>query len=89
VLSFQVQVGPASIALLVLGAWFVVTGFLGGRSGVLPRGGRMGLFSATYVGYPIWASGSAGTSCERLVEASIPTRRSATCLLEPEATNDE
>lgn len=54
-LTFEVQVGPVSVALLVLGAWFVVTGRLAGQSGALPRGGRMGLLAATYVGYPIWA----------------------------------
>ena len=55
VLSFEVQVGQVSIALLIIGAWFVVTGVLGRRSRLLPRGGRMGLLAATYVGYPIWA----------------------------------
>lgn len=55
VLSFEEQVGPVSIALLVIGAWFVVTGYVGGRSGLLSGGGRMGLLAATYVGYPIWA----------------------------------
>lgn len=55
VLSFEVESGQVSIALLVLGVWFVVTGVLGGRTGILPRGGRMGLLAATYVGYPIWA----------------------------------
>lgn len=55
VLSFEVQVGLVSIALFVIGVWFVVTGYVGGRSGLLPRGGRMGVLAATYIGYPIWA----------------------------------
>ena len=55
VLTFEEQVGPVSIALLVLGVWFVLTGYLGSSTGVLPHGVRMGLLAATYVGYPIWA----------------------------------
>lgn len=55
VLSFEQQIGPASVALLSLGAWFVVAGHLASRSGAFPNGGRMGFVAATYVGYPIWA----------------------------------
>jgi hypothetical protein len=55
VLSFEVQVGPVSIALLVLGAWFVAVGYLGRSGRVLPNGVRMGVLAATYVGYPVWA----------------------------------
>jgi hypothetical protein len=55
VLSFEAQVGLVSIALFVIGVWFVVTGYVGGRSGLLPRGGCMGILAATYIGYPIWA----------------------------------
>lgn len=54
-LTFEEQVGPVSIAIFVLGAWFVMTGYLGRTGGVLPRGLRMGLVAATYVGYPMWA----------------------------------
>jgi hypothetical protein len=54
-LTFQEEVVPVSIALLVLGAWFVVVGWVGRARGVLPRGVRMGLLGATYVGYPVWA----------------------------------
>jgi hypothetical protein len=54
-LTFEEQVGPVSIALLVLGAWFVVAGWLGSASGLLPGGARMGLLAALYVGYPVWA----------------------------------
>jgi hypothetical protein len=55
VLTFEEQIGPVSIALLVAGAWFVVTGYLGSSKGALPGGVRHGLLAATYVGYPIWA----------------------------------
>ena len=54
-LTFEEQVGPATLALLALGASLVMTGYLGRASGVLPDGLRMGLIGATYVGYPIWA----------------------------------
>jgi len=55
VLTFEEQVGPVSIALLVLGGWFVVSGHLATARGAFPHGARMGLLAATYVGYPIWA----------------------------------
>jgi hypothetical protein len=54
-LTFEEQIGPVSVAIWGLGAWFILTGSLGSRSGSLPRGGRMGILAATYVGYPIWA----------------------------------
>ena len=55
VLTFEEEVGPVSMALLGLGVWFVLSGYLESSSGVLPRGTRMGLLAATYVGYPFWA----------------------------------
>jgi hypothetical protein len=55
VMTFEEQVGLVSIGLLGLGAWFVLVGHLGSRAGLLPRGVRMGLLAASYVGYPIWA----------------------------------
>jgi len=55
VMSFEEQVGLVSIALLGLGIWFLLVGSLGSRAGSLPRGVRMGLLAATYVGYPVWA----------------------------------
>ena len=54
-LTFEEQVGPVSLALLVLGAWFVVVGRIASTSGLLPRGAWLGLLAATYVGYPVWA----------------------------------
>jgi hypothetical protein len=54
-LTFEEQIGPVSIAFLVLAVWFVMTGYLGSSSGALPHGVRMGLLAATSVGYPIWA----------------------------------
>jgi hypothetical protein len=43
------------VAFLFLAVWFVMTGYVGSRSGVLPRGVRMGFLAVTYVCYPIWA----------------------------------
>ena len=54
-LTFEEQGGPVSVALLVLGGWFVVTGRMATSSGLVPHGVRMGLIAATYVGYPFWA----------------------------------
>lgn len=54
-LTFEEQIGAVSLALLALAAWFVIIGYLGSSSGVLPHGVRMGLLAATYVGYPLWA----------------------------------
>jgi hypothetical protein len=55
VLTFEQEVGPVSVALLVLGGWFIAMGYLGRSSGLLPHGVRMGILAATYVGYPVWA----------------------------------
>jgi hypothetical protein len=54
-MSFEDQSVPVSAAFLVLGAWFVVVGYLGGRRGLLPNGVAMGVFAAFYFGYPFWA----------------------------------
>jgi len=55
VLTFDQQIGSASIVYIGLAAWFVVTGYLGRVAGVLPNGVRWGILGATYVGYPLWA----------------------------------
>lgn len=55
VLTFSQEVLPVSVALLVVGVWLVITGYLGRSTGTLPLGVRMSLFAALYVGYPIWA----------------------------------
>jgi hypothetical protein len=55
VLSFEQEIGPVTIAYLCLGAWFIVTGRLAQRSGILAGGLRLGAFAAVYAGYPVWA----------------------------------
>lgn len=73
VLTFEEQIGPVSLAFLVLGAWFVVTGRIAARSGVLPGGTRTGVLAASYVGYPVWAFRVA-----RAIEAAAATPGSPT-----------
>ncbi len=54
-LTFNEEIGPVLIAFLFLAAWFVVTGYLGSSSGLLPNGVRMSLLAVTYFGYVFWA----------------------------------
>lgn len=52
---FERQVLPVTAAMLVWGGWFVAVGVLGRRDGTLPVGPALGVASALYVGYPVWA----------------------------------
>jgi hypothetical protein len=54
-LSFEQQVVPVSIAILVVGAWLVITGYLGRSTGLFRHSLRMSLVAVPYFGYPIWA----------------------------------
>lgn len=54
-IPFERQVAPVTVAMLVWGGWFVAVGYLGQRSRTLPVGPGLGLASALYVGYPVWA----------------------------------
>jgi hypothetical protein len=53
--AFEQQIGPVSLAFLVLAVFFVLYGRLAARSGVLPGGTRLGVLAASYFGYPVWA----------------------------------
>ena len=55
VLTFDQQIGPASVVYVGLAAWFVLAGYLGRIAGILPDGVRWGILGATYIGYPFWA----------------------------------
>jgi hypothetical protein len=55
VLTFEEQIGPVMIALLVVGIWLVLTGYLGRSTGNIPRSLLMSVLAAFYLGYPIWA----------------------------------
>ena len=52
-LTFDEQIGPVTVAFLVLGAWFILSAFVG--AGVLPYGVGLGALAALYVGYPMLA----------------------------------
>ena len=55
VMTFAQQFGPVTIAFLVVGAWLLITGYLGQSSGRLPRGVLYSLLAVPFFGYPIWA----------------------------------
>jgi len=56
VLSFSEQVGPVTFAMIVMvGAWLVITGYLGRSTGKLPRSMLMSIVAVPYFGYPVWA----------------------------------
>lgn len=52
-LPFNQQIGPVSVAFLILGAWFVLSAHIG--AGLLPYGVGIGVSAAVYVGYPVLA----------------------------------
>ncbi len=54
-LTFAQQVVPVTIAILVVGLWLVITGYLARSTGRLPHSLRMSLVAVPYFGYPIWA----------------------------------
>jgi hypothetical protein len=54
-LTFAQQIGPVSVAFLVLGAWFVIVGRIGPRAGLRTGGVGLAILAAMYVGYPVWA----------------------------------
>jgi hypothetical protein len=52
-LTFEQQIGPVTVAFLALGAWFVLSAYLG--AGLLPYGVGTGVLAALYIGYPLLA----------------------------------
>jgi hypothetical protein len=54
-LTFEQEIGPASLGFLVLGGWMVVAAHAGRREGILPVGRGTAVLAALYVGYPLWA----------------------------------
>jgi hypothetical protein len=55
VLPFETQINYVMVDYLGLAAWFLVTGWVGSRAGLLPKGGRFGALAVSYVGFPAWA----------------------------------
>ena len=54
-MTFEQQIGPLSIMLVLLAAWFVAVGWVVTALGMVRRGIALGLAAATYLGFPIWA----------------------------------
>lgn len=54
-MTFEQQIGPLSVMLVLLAVWFVAVGWLFTELGLLRRGIVLGLVAATYIGFPIWA----------------------------------
>ena len=54
-LSFAQQVVPVTVAILVVGAWLVITGYMGRSTGLFRHSLPMSLMAVPYFGYPIWA----------------------------------
>ena len=55
VLTFEQEIGPASLGFLIVGAWMVVAAIVGRRAGTAPAGPATAIAAALYLGYPIWA----------------------------------
>jgi hypothetical protein len=53
-LPFEQQIGPVTIAFLVMLAYFVLIGRIATRAGVMPNGALLGVGAGLYVGYPLW-----------------------------------
>ena len=54
-LTFEEQVGPVTLGFAGLGAWFVVTGRVASRAGLMRGGTGLGVAAALFVGQPWWA----------------------------------
>jgi hypothetical protein len=54
-LSFAQQVVPVTVAILVIGVWLVITGYMGRSTGLFRHSLRMSVVAVPYFGYPIWA----------------------------------
>jgi hypothetical protein len=53
-LSFEQQILPASISVLLVGVWILVAGRVGRESGELPASIASIIGGALYFGYPLW-----------------------------------
>jgi hypothetical protein len=53
--TFEQQIGPVSVAYVVLMGWFVVTGRRMATTGFHRRGLPLGIGAALYAGFPVWA----------------------------------
>lgn len=54
-LTFDAQLPMVLVAYLAIAIWFIGGGWTASQTGVMPRGGRLGIAAALYVGQPWWA----------------------------------
>jgi hypothetical protein len=54
-LTFEQQGAPVSIAVLVVGVWLVVTGYLLRSASTFRHSLAISLLAVPYLAYPIWA----------------------------------
>lgn len=55
VLPFEQQIGMVIPAFLVAMVWFVITGYLGRSTGVIPKSVVLNVLAGLVFGYPVWA----------------------------------
>jgi hypothetical protein len=53
--TFERQIGPVTVAYVVLMGWFIVTGRRMAATGFLDHGLPLGIGAALYAGFPVWA----------------------------------
>lgn len=53
-LSFEQQVLPASLSVLLMGVWILLTSRIGHRSGEMGGNTASGISAALYFGFPLW-----------------------------------
>lgn len=55
VLPFEQQIGMVVVAFLVAMVWFVITGYLGRSTGIIPKSVVLNVLAGLVFGYPVWA----------------------------------
>lgn len=55
VVPFSVQILPVIVAFLVVLIWFIIVGYLGRSTEMLPKSMLLHVLAGLYIGYPIWA----------------------------------
>jgi uncharacterized membrane protein len=54
-MAFETQIRLVSVAYLAIATWFIGSGWIASRVGVMPHGTRLGVVASLYVGQPWWA----------------------------------
>ncbi len=55
-LPFAQQIGPVIAAFLVVLGWFILNGYLGRSTKLLPNSMLLHVLAGLYFGYPVWSS---------------------------------